>query len=50
MHGIVSLLDSAHDRLVEALWAEFAIDNLTLVYDTGTRQEARAHYSLVAPD
>lgn len=22
MHGIVSLLDSAHDRLVEALWAE----------------------------
>jgi len=29
---------------------DIAIDNLTLVYDTGTRQESRARYSLVAPD
>jgi len=29
---------------------DIAIDNLTLVYDTGMRQEARTRYSLAAPD
>jgi 2'-5' RNA ligase len=35
MHGIVSLLDSAHDRLVEALWVELdAVCSMRGVYVT----------------